>query len=96
MSLTLISFKEEKHTKTHYVTRKTGRLCSKVCVIVLQRLTAFTLRVLGQVAKYVKQDQNSICNSLLWLVEKRQLENGSFQENSEYMPIKLQVRQSNV
>ncbi|KAM7316887.1 hypothetical protein ACRRTK_024618 [Alexandromys fortis] len=53
-------------------------------------LTAFTLRVLGQVAKYVKQDQNSICNSLLWLVEKRQLENGSFQENSEYMPIKLQ------
>ncbi|XP_038191822.1 complement C5-like [Arvicola amphibius] len=53
-------------------------------------LTAFALRVLGQVAKYMKQDQNSICNSLLWLVEKCQLENGSFQENSQYLPIKLQ------
>ncbi|KAH0517074.1 Complement C5, partial [Microtus ochrogaster] len=53
-------------------------------------LTAFALRVLGQVAKYMKQDQNSICNSLLWLVEKCQLENGSFQENSQYMPVKLQ------
>lgn len=73
-----------------------GRLCSKVCVIVLQRLTAFALRVLGQVAKYVKQDQNSICNSLLWLIEQCQLENGSFQEKSQYLPIKLQVRKSNV
>ncbi|EDL08638.1 hemolytic complement, partial [Mus musculus] len=53
-------------------------------------LTAFALRVLGQVAKYVKQDENSICNSLLWLVEKCQLENGSFKENSQYLPIKLQ------
>ncbi|XP_051041245.1 complement C5 [Phodopus roborovskii] len=53
-------------------------------------LTAFALRVLGQVAKYVKQDQNSICNSLLWLIENCQLENGSFQEKSQYLPIKLQ------
>ncbi|XP_008053921.1 complement C5 isoform X1 [Carlito syrichta] len=53
-------------------------------------LTAFTLRVLGQVNKYVKQNQNSICNSLLWLVENCQLENGSFKENSQYQPIKLQ------
>ncbi|KAK7802507.1 hypothetical protein U0070_018246, partial [Myodes glareolus] len=53
-------------------------------------LTAFALRVLGQVAKYVKQDQNSICNSLLWLIEQCQLENGSFQEKSQYLPIKLQ------
>ncbi|XP_041530470.1 complement C5-like [Microtus oregoni] len=53
-------------------------------------LSAFALRVLGQVAKYMKQDQNSICNSLLWLIEKCQLENGSFQENSQYMPVKLQ------
>ncbi|ERE71170.1 complement C5 [Cricetulus griseus] len=53
-------------------------------------LTAFALRVLGQVAKYVKQDQNSICNSLLWLIENCQLENGSFKENSQYLPVKLQ------
>ncbi|XP_051022288.1 complement C5 [Acomys russatus] len=53
-------------------------------------LTAFALRVLGQVAKYVKQDQNSICNSLYWLIEKCQLENGSFKEHSQYLPIKLQ------
>ncbi|XP_022434572.1 complement C5 isoform X2 [Delphinapterus leucas] len=53
-------------------------------------LTAFALRVLGQVSKYVNQEQNSICNSLLWLVENCQLENGSFKENSDYQPIKLQ------
>ncbi|XP_067599577.1 complement C5 [Pseudorca crassidens] len=53
-------------------------------------LTAFALRVLGQVSKYVDQEQNSICNSLLWLVENCQLENGSFKENSDYQPIKLQ------
>ncbi|XP_006191863.2 complement C5 [Camelus ferus] len=53
-------------------------------------LTAFALRVLGQVNKYVAQNQNSICNSLLWLIENCQLENGSFKENSEYQPIKLQ------
>ncbi|XP_075415152.1 complement C5 [Tenrec ecaudatus] len=53
-------------------------------------LTAFVLRVLGQVHRYVQQNQNSICNSLLWLVEKCQLENGSFKENSQYQPVKLQ------
>ncbi|XP_050617876.1 complement C5 isoform X2 [Macaca thibetana thibetana] len=53
-------------------------------------LTAFALRVLGQVHKYVEQNQNSICNSLLWLVENYQLDNGSFKENSQYQPIKLQ------
>ncbi|XP_002916001.1 complement C5 [Ailuropoda melanoleuca] len=53
-------------------------------------LTAFVLRVLGQVNKYINQNQNSICNSMLWLVENCQLENGSFKENSQYQPIKLQ------
>ncbi|KAM5298508.1 complement C5 [Ctenodactylus gundi] len=53
-------------------------------------LTAFALRVLGQVNKYVEQNQNSICNSLLWLVDNCQLENGSFKEHSHYHPIKLQ------
>ncbi|XP_037653273.1 complement C5 [Choloepus didactylus] len=53
-------------------------------------LTAFALRVLGQIHNYVNQDQNSICNSLLWLVENCQLENGAFKENSQYQPVKLQ------
>ncbi|XP_054545130.1 complement C5 isoform X1 [Talpa occidentalis] len=53
-------------------------------------LTAFVLRVLGQVNKYIDQDKNSICNSVLWLVENCQLENGSFQEKSQYQPVKLQ------
>lgn len=59
------------------------------------RLTAFALRVLGQASKYIDQDLNSICNSILWLVEKCQLGNGSFKENSEYQPIKLQVKKTN-
>lgn len=66
-----------------------------IYLILSQRLTAFALRVLGQVSKYVDQEQNSICNSLLWLVENCQLENGSFKENSDYQPIKLQVRKPN-
>ncbi|KAG8518805.1 Complement C5 [Galemys pyrenaicus] len=53
-------------------------------------LTAFVLRVLGQVNAYIDQNQNSICNSVLWLVENCQLENGSFQEKSQYQPTKLQ------
>nr|XP_008271599.1 complement C5 isoform X1 [Oryctolagus cuniculus] len=53
-------------------------------------LTAFALRVLGQVNKYVEHNQNLICNSLLWLVENCQLENGSFKDDSKYQPIKLQ------
>uniref|UniRef100_A0A673U5T1 Complement C5 n=1 Tax=Suricata suricatta TaxID=37032 RepID=A0A673U5T1_SURSU len=53
-------------------------------------LTAFALRVLGQLNKYIEQNQNSICNTLLWLIENCQLENGSFKEKSDYQPIKLQ------
>ncbi|KAM9207363.1 complement C5 [Dugong dugon] len=53
-------------------------------------LTAFAIRILGQVNRYIDQNQNSICNSLLWLIENCQLENGSFKENSEYQPVKLQ------
>lgn len=52
--------------------------------------------MLGQLNKYIKQNQNSICNTLLWLVENCQLENGSFKENSDYQPIKLQVRKPSI
>ncbi|NXW58611.1 CO5 protein, partial [Eurystomus gularis] len=53
-------------------------------------LTAFALRILGEVNKYVNLDQISICNSLLWLIENCQMPDGSFSEFSDYQPVKLQ------
>ncbi|XP_038600517.1 complement C5 [Tachyglossus aculeatus] len=53
-------------------------------------LTAFALRILGQINKYIPQNQNQICNSLLWLIENRQSADGSFKEHSTYIPFKLQ------
>ncbi|NXD75053.1 CO5 protein, partial [Halcyon senegalensis] len=53
-------------------------------------LTAFALRILGQVNQYVDLDQISICNSLLWLIESCQMPDGSFSEFSDYQPVKLQ------
>ncbi|KFP32463.1 Complement C5, partial [Colius striatus] len=53
-------------------------------------LTAFALRILGQVNQYVNLDQISVCNSLLWLVESCQMPDGSFSEFSDYQPVKLQ------
>uniref|UniRef100_A0A671FPC3 Complement C5 n=1 Tax=Rhinolophus ferrumequinum TaxID=59479 RepID=A0A671FPC3_RHIFE len=50
--------------------------------------TAFALRVMGQIHRYVPQSQDSICNALMWLIENCQLENGSFKE-SHYQPLKL-------
>ncbi|XP_074067794.1 LOW QUALITY PROTEIN: complement C5 [Macrotis lagotis] len=52
--------------------------------------TALALRIFGQVNKYIPQNRNLICNSLLWLIEKCQLENGSFKDDSDYQPLKLQ------
>uniref|UniRef100_A0A8C6JKX2 Uncharacterized protein n=1 Tax=Melopsittacus undulatus TaxID=13146 RepID=A0A8C6JKX2_MELUD len=53
-------------------------------------LTAFALRILGQVNKYVNLDQISVCNSLLWLIDNCQMPDGSFTEFSNYQPVKLQ------
>ncbi|KFO82553.1 Complement C5, partial [Cuculus canorus] len=53
-------------------------------------LTAFALRILGQVNQYVNLDQISVCNSLLWLVDNCQMPDGSFNEFSNYQPVKLQ------
>ncbi|XP_045052893.2 complement C5 isoform X2 [Desmodus rotundus] len=59
-------------------------------------LTAFVLRVLGQLHKYLPQSQNSICNSLTWLIDNCQLSTGSFKKHSSYQPLKLWIRKSNV
>ncbi|NWY61327.1 CO5 protein, partial [Chionis minor] len=53
-------------------------------------LTAFALRILGQVNQYINLDQISICNSLLWLIDNRQMPDGSFREFADYQPVKLQ------
>ncbi|OPJ67640.1 complement C5 [Patagioenas fasciata monilis] len=53
-------------------------------------LTAFALRILGQVNQYINLDQISVCNSLLWLIENCQMPDGSFSEFSDYQPVKLQ------
>ncbi|NWV22590.1 CO5 protein, partial [Origma solitaria] len=53
-------------------------------------LTAFALRVLGQVHPYINQEQNCLCNSLLWLIDNCQMPDGSFNEFSNYQPVKLQ------
>ncbi|KAJ7406000.1 hypothetical protein WISP_136761 [Willisornis vidua] len=56
----------------------------------LGRLTAFALRILGQVSQYISLDQISICDSLLWLIDDCQMPDGSFSEFSNYQPVKLQ------
>uniref|UniRef100_A0A8C3CRV7 Complement C5 n=1 Tax=Cairina moschata TaxID=8855 RepID=A0A8C3CRV7_CAIMO len=53
-------------------------------------LTAFALRILGQVNQYINLDQISVCNSLLWLIDNCQMPDGSFTEFSDYQPVKLQ------
>nr|DBA21098.1 TPA: hypothetical protein GDO54_017804 [Pyxicephalus adspersus] len=53
-------------------------------------LTAFAMRIFGEVQKYVSLDHMSVCNSLIWLIEKCQSRDGSFQEKSSASPVKLQ------
>ncbi|XP_021269757.1 complement C5 isoform X1 [Numida meleagris] len=53
-------------------------------------LTAFALRILGQVNQYINLDQISVCNSLLWLIDNCQMPDGAFSEFSDYQPVKLQ------
>ncbi|KAM9595853.1 complement C5 isoform 3-T3 [Morphnus guianensis] len=53
-------------------------------------LTAFALRIFGQVHQYINLDQISVCNSLLWLIDSCQMPDGSFSEFSNYQPVKLQ------
>ncbi|XP_042334268.1 complement C5 [Sceloporus undulatus] len=53
-------------------------------------VTAFALRIFGQVHRYVPVDQNSLCNTLTWMIDVCQMDDGSFREVSSYQPIKLQ------
>ncbi|NXA34849.1 CO5 protein, partial [Eudromia elegans] len=53
-------------------------------------LSAFALRIFGQVSQYISLDHISVCNSLLWLIDNCQMPDGSFSEFSTYQPVKLQ------
>ncbi|NWJ04718.1 CO5 protein, partial [Crypturellus undulatus] len=53
-------------------------------------LSAFALRIFGQVNQYISLDYISVCNSLLWLIDNCQMPDGSFSEFSNYQPVKLQ------
>nr|XP_033817321.1 complement C5 [Geotrypetes seraphini] len=53
-------------------------------------LTAFALRIFGQVHRYVPLDEMAVCNSMLWLIDGCQMADGSFIEHSSYNPVKLQ------
>ncbi|XP_035236018.1 complement C5-like [Anguilla anguilla] len=58
-------------------------------------LTALVVKTLGQVAKYVKVDHVSLCNSIFWL-KSRQNPDGSFREESNYKPSKIMGAGANV
>ncbi|KYO23447.1 hypothetical protein Y1Q_0005805 [Alligator mississippiensis] len=53
-------------------------------------LTAFALRIFGQVSEYIDLDHISVCNSLVWLTDRCQMSDGSFKELSSYQAVKLQ------
>ncbi|XP_073415037.1 complement C5 isoform X2 [Dendrobates tinctorius] len=53
-------------------------------------MTAFALRIFGDVNQYVAIDQMSVCTTLLWLIDNCQVQDGSFQEKSTSSPVKLQ------
>uniref|UniRef100_UPI00398F0153 complement C5 n=1 Tax=Pristiophorus japonicus TaxID=55135 RepID=UPI00398F0153 len=53
-------------------------------------LTAFVLRVFAQVNEYLKLDEQSMCNTIIWLVSSCQNPDGSFREHSNYALRRLQ------
>uniref|UniRef100_A0A8C5RBB6 Complement C5 n=1 Tax=Leptobrachium leishanense TaxID=445787 RepID=A0A8C5RBB6_9ANUR len=55
-------------------------------------LTAFAIRIFGDIQNYVSTSSVSICSSMLWLIDNCQTKDGSFTELSSYQPTKLQVK----
>lgn len=53
-------------------------------------MTAFALRILGQVSSYTSVEQASVCSSMAWMIDNCQMDDGSFREISSYEPVKLQ------
>uniref|UniRef100_W5ME05 Complement C5 n=1 Tax=Lepisosteus oculatus TaxID=7918 RepID=W5ME05_LEPOC len=59
-------------------------------------LTALVVKTLGQVSNYLEIDHASLCNSIFWLKEQCQNQDGSFKELSTYRPNKLMGAGSDV
>ncbi|XP_025028061.1 complement C5 [Python bivittatus] len=59
-------------------------------------ITAFILRVFGQVQQYAPVQFASVCESLKWMVDICQMDDGSFREISDYKPVMLQGTLRNV
>uniref|UniRef100_A0A670YCG7 Complement C5 n=1 Tax=Pseudonaja textilis TaxID=8673 RepID=A0A670YCG7_PSETE len=54
------------------------------------RVTAFVLKVFGQVRRYLPDQFGTACTSLTWLIDICQMDDGSFREISDYKPVALQ------
>ncbi|XP_007900925.2 complement C5 [Callorhinchus milii] len=53
-------------------------------------LTAFVLRIFGEVSMYIKLDKQSVCNTMNWLIDNCQNSDGSFRELSSHVPLQMQ------
>ncbi|KAK9392405.1 complement C5 [Crotalus adamanteus] len=53
-------------------------------------ITAFILKVFGQVRRYMPDQFGTACQSLTWLIDICQMDDGSFREVSDYKPVALQ------
>ncbi|ETE63363.1 Complement C5, partial [Ophiophagus hannah] len=53
-------------------------------------VTAFVLKVFGQVRRYMPDQFGTACTSLTWLIDICQMDDGSFREVSDYKPVALQ------
>ncbi|XP_026568244.1 complement C5 [Pseudonaja textilis] len=53
-------------------------------------VTAFVLKVFGQVRRYLPDQFGTACTSLTWLIDICQMDDGSFREISDYKPVALQ------
>uniref|UniRef100_A0A4W3IN01 Anaphylatoxin-like domain-containing protein n=1 Tax=Callorhinchus milii TaxID=7868 RepID=A0A4W3IN01_CALMI len=52
-------------------------------------LTAFVLRIFGEVSMYIKLDKQSVCNTMNWLIDNCQNSDGSFRELSSHVPLQM-------
>ncbi|KAG2470047.1 CO5 protein, partial [Polypterus senegalus] len=53
-------------------------------------LTALIVKILGQVSVHMSVDYMTVCNSIFWLTGRCQKADGSFEDKSGYVPVKLQ------
>ncbi|XP_070614673.1 complement C5 [Erythrolamprus reginae] len=53
-------------------------------------ITAFILKVFGQILQYMPDQFGTVCTSLTWLIDICQMDDGSFREVSDYKPVALQ------